>query len=230
MTFSGRSAARKADRFIVAIDGTAASGKSTTAREAAKRLHFTYVDTGAMYRVLTLKAIRDGANLSDGGALAELARTTDVTIREERIFLDGEDVTEEIRLPEVDRKVSLVSSYPEVRKRMVETQRRLGMRGRVICEGRDIGTVVFPDAHLKIFLVADLSERARRRKEELSQRGVEFSQDQVEAELSQRDAFDSSREASPLKRAEDAVIIDTTELTIEEEVERAVEEIEKAMG
>ncbi len=230
MTLSRRWAGQRPGRFIVAIDGTAASGKSTTAREAAKRLSFTYIDTGAMYRVVTLKAIRDGVDLSDGGALAELADRTDITIRGERIFLDGEDVTEQIRLPEVDRRVSLVSSYPEVRKRLVETQRRLGMRGRIICEGRDIGTVVFPDAHLKIFLVADLSERARRRKEELGQRGVELSQEQVEAELSRRDSFDSSRETSPLVRAHDAVLIDTTELTIEEEVERAVEEIEKAMG
>lgn len=230
MTDSRRSSVPGVDRFVVAVDGTAASGKSTTAREAARRLDFTYIDTGAMYRAVTLKALRERIDLSDSRLLAELVKKTDIAIRGERIFLDGADVTEEIRLPEIDRSVSLVSSYAEVRERLVEIQRRLGSDGRVICEGRDIGTIVFPDADVKIFMEADLRERAKRRREELRQRGAELSQEEVEAALSKRDSFDSQREASPLKRAKDAILIDTTHLTIEEEVERAVEEIEKAMG
>ena len=230
MRLSQGRARRKISRFVVAIDGTAASGKSTTAREAARRLGFTYLDTGAMYRALTLKALREEADLSDRASLSELAHRTDITLNRERIFLNGEDVTEEIRLPDVDRNVSLVSSYPEVRERLVEIQRRVGSKGRVICEGRDIGTVVFPDADLKIFIQAELSERAKRRRKELREKGVELSQELVESELSLRDTFDSRREASPLRMAKGAVLIDTTHLTIEEEVERAVREIEKAMA
>lgn len=230
MTSSGSSAARRRERFVVAIDGTAASGKSTTAREAARRLGFIYIDTGAMYRAITLKAIRERVDLSDRRALAELARSAEISTRDETTLLDGEDVSQDIRLPEVDRNVSLVSSYPEVRERLVETQRKLGSGERVICEGRDIGTVVFPDADVKIFMAADLSERAERRREELRHRGAVLSREEVEAELSRRDTFDSEREMSPLTRAEDAVLIDTTHLTIEEEVEKVVEVIKKAMG
>ena len=183
MTSLRSTAAGGKDRFVVAIDGTAASGKSTTAREAARRLHFIYIDTGAMYRAITLKAIRETVDLSDGRALAELAWSTDISTKDDTTLLDGEDVSQDIRSPEVDRNVSLVSSYPEVREKLVEMQRRLGSKDKVLCEGRVIGTVVFPDADLKIFMAADLSERAKRRREELSQRGAEPSREEVEAAI-----------------------------------------------
>ncbi len=217
------------DRFVVAIDGTAASGKSTTGRAVAKRLNFAYIDTGAMYRALTLKALREDLDISDPSGLAELARKTDISLRGERIILDGVDVTDEIRTPEVDANVSLVSSYPEVRERLVELQRAMGKEGRVVCEGRDIGTVVFPEADLKIFMEANLSERAERRRKEQTESGLEVSQERVKSEVARRDRFDSEREASPLRRAEGAILIDTSDLTIEEQVERVVREIEKVM-
>lgn len=218
------------DRFVVAIDGTAASGKSTTARAVAKRLNFSYIDTGAMYRALTLKALKEELDISDPSCLAELARDTDISLREERVILDGVDVTDEIRTPEVDVNVSLVSSYPEVREGLVELQRAMGKEGRVVCEGRDIGTVVFPEADLKIFMEANLSERAKRRRKERTESGLEVSPERVKSEVARRDLFDSQREASPLRRAEGAILIDTTDLTIEEQVEAVVREIEKVMG
>lgn len=212
--------------MVIAIDGPAGAGKSTVARQVAARLGFLYVDTGAMYRAVTLKALRLGINLGDEKALTELARRARLTLRracspEERtrVLLDGEDVTEAIRDPAVSACVSLVAKVPGVRESLTEQQRELAKRGGAVVEGRDIGTCVVPEAERKIFLTAALEERARRRWEELRRAGHEVSREQVLEELRQRDALDSARGVAPLLAAKDAVVIDSTHLSVEETVE-----------
>lgn len=217
----------KSGKIVIAIDGPAASGKSTTARLVARRLGYLHLDTGAMYRAMTLRMLREGIRLDREDEVARVARDTDIVLARSkdgnRVFLQGEDVTEEIRMPEVTQHVSTVSSYPAVRAVLVQQQRKLAENGGVVLEGRDIGTVVFPDADLKIFMVADVAERARRRKEDLRRSGVEIGEDEVVREISERDRKDSSRETSPLRRAEDALELDTSNLSIEEQVEFIVQ-------
>jgi cytidylate kinase len=204
--------------MIVAIDGPAGSGKSTVASTLARRLGFQYLDTGAMYRALTWLARRDGVAFDDGAALGELAREHDVSFPADgRVAVDGEDVSAQIREAEIDRLVPVVARHPEVRAVMRERQRELGAVGDVVMEGRDVGSVVAPDAEVKVFLVADEVERARRRAAERP--GTET---EVAADLRLRD----ERDASNTKPATDAVILDTTALTIEEVVERIVELVE----
>jgi cytidylate kinase len=238
--------------FVLAIDGPAGSGKSTTARLCAERLGFRHLDTGAMYRAVTLKVIRTGTDIVRGAnevrnqkpefrrqnagltkrtraegsidqsALTRLLRRTSVSItwdrRGMRTFLDGKDVSNEIRTPEVSGFVSEVSAIPAVRRKMVAEQRRVAARQAVVCEGRDIGSVVFPDADLKIFLECDARERARRRRLELAENGTHVSPKSVLANLVKRDRIDSGREVSPLRRMPDAVLVDTSDLTVEEQV------------
>jgi len=208
--------------FVVAIDGPAASGKSTTARLAAERLGFVYLDTGAMYRAITWKAGREGVAPEDVAALARLAESTRLELEDDRIRVDGDDVTHAIRAPEISRRVSEIAKVPAVRRAMVTLQRQVAARGSCVVEGRDIGTVVFPDADLKVFLVASLPERARRRARELAVQGVEQPVPEIETEIRERDAIDSGRADSPLTRAPDAVDLDTTGMTIEEQVEAVV--------
>ena len=208
--------------FVVAIDGPAASGKSTTARLAAERLGFVYLDTGAMYRAITWKAGREGVAPEDVAALARLAESTRLELEDDRIRVDGDDVTDAIRAPEISRRVSDIAKVPAVRRAMVTLQRQVAARGSCVVEGRDIGTVVFPDAALKVFLVASLPERARRRARELAVQGVEQPVPEIETEIRERDAIDSGRADSPLTRAPDAVDLDTTGMTIEEQVEAVV--------
>lgn len=212
--------------MVIAIDGPAGSGKSTTARMVAQRLGFLYLDTGAMYRALTLKALREGLNLEDEAALGALADRTEVEFvrREEglRTLLDGEDVSEKIRLPEVTAKIASVCRVPHVREVLVRRQREMGRDGGIVMEGRDIGTVVFPDAELKIYLDADVEERARRRRRELAKQGVVVSFEDVKRDMLERDRRDIEREHGPLRRAEDVVVVDTTTLTIAEQVDRIV--------
>jgi cytidylate kinase len=219
--------------FVVAIDGPAASGKSTTARLAADRLDFVYLDTGAMYRAVTWKALERGVELGDEAALGELAGATRVEFRNAGdavcVVVDGEDVTERIREPRVSRAVSVVSRVPSVRRAMVRIQRELAARGRCVVEGRDIGTVVFPDAPVKIFLAATLRERARRRRAELAARGVTQSLAELEAEIRERDAMDSDRADSPLRQAPDAILLDTTGMTIEAQVAEVVRLVRDAL-
>jgi cytidylate kinase len=204
--------------MIVAIDGPAGSGKSTVASTLALRLGFQYLDTGAMYRALTWLARRDGVAFEDGAALGELAREHEVSFSTDgRVVVDGEDVSSEIREAEIDRLVPVVARHPEVRAVMRERQRELGAARDVVIEGRDIGSVVVPDAEVKVFLVADEAERARRRAAERP--GTEM---EVAADLRLRD----ERDAANTKPAADAVILDTTALTIEEVVERIVELVE----
>ena len=213
-------------RPVVAIDGPAGSGKSTTARLAAERLGYTYLDTGAMYRAVTLKALREGVDVRDADAVARLAAEAEIELTLQdgvpRVYLDGEDVSDDIRLPEVSRNIGPVADNPRVREILVARQRELGRKGGIVAEGRDIGTVVFPDAEVKFFLTASPEERARRRMKELAQKGIDHSLEQVRREIEKRDREDVSRPVGALKKAQDAIELDTTELGIEEQVERVV--------
>lgn len=211
-----------AREFIVAIDGTAGSGKSTTARLAARELMFLHLDTGAMYRAVTLTVIRQKLDLNDTARLSEVVAQTTIDLKPEqgptRVIMDGEDVTRAIRTPEVDRMVSQVSVVPAVREHLVAQQRRIAHGRKVVCEGRDIGSVVFPRADLKFYMDCDLNARARRRHVELHDTGVAQTGKSIADNLSQRDYIDSTRAHSPLTRVPDAVLLDTTNLTIDEEV------------
>lgn len=213
-------------RPIVAIDGPAGAGKSTVAKGVAERLGYIYVDTGAMYRAVALKVIREKIAVSDHAAIAALARRLDIRFEkvgdEQRIFVDGEDVTEAIRTAEATRLSSPVSAIKGVRKRLVELQRKMGERGGIVMEGRDIGTVVFPNAEVKVFLTASAGERARRRTDQLRQMGVEADVQQIAAEISERDLRDSSRSEAPLKQAPDAVLIETDGLTLEQVINAVI--------
>ncbi|MEN9218485.1 MAG: bifunctional pantoate--beta-alanine ligase/(d)CMP kinase [Gloeomargarita sp. DG_2_bins_126] len=204
---------------VVAIDGPAGAGKSTVSRLVAQRLGLTYLDTGALYRAMTWAVLRAGVPLSDGVGVAEVAAQAQVELRwqpELRVFLDGEDCTTIIRTPEVTQAVSQVAAQPAVRQRLLGIQRRYGERGGIVVEGRDIGTTVFPDAELKIFLTASVQERAQRRWRELQQQGVTGLEMAAIAEaIQQRDAQDSQRRVSPLRQAADAVVIDSDGLDVE---------------
>jgi cytidylate kinase len=213
--------------LVIAIDGPAASGKSTTARLVAEHLGYLHIDTGAMYRAVTLKVLRSGLSPSDESRIPALL--TDISVSFKRsgdtchVLLDGEDVSDEIRTSRVTRAVSAVSSLAVVREAMVREQRKLGARGGVVLEGRDIGTVVFPDADLKVFLVAGLDARAGRRRKELRDRGLDADEKTLRSEIEERDRLDSTRAASPLRRAVDAIVVDTSNLSIEEQVSRVLE-------
>ncbi len=208
--------------LIIAIDGPAGSGKSTTARRVAARLGYLYLDTGAMYRAATLQVLRLGIDPADAGAVAAAVEACTIALEPSadgvRVFLDGEDVSDEIRTPEVTRHASAVSEVPRVRDVLVAAQRRMGRQGGVVLEGRDIGTVVFPEADLKIYLDAEVRIRAERRQAELAARGTPVDVAAVERDIVRRDAHDAGREHSPLRRAEDAIVVDTTRLSIEEQV------------
>ncbi|MBK7140628.1 MAG: (d)CMP kinase [bacterium] len=211
---------------VIALDGPAGSGKSTTARLLAARLKYNYLDTGAMYRALTVLALRRRILPSDGLLLKRLADEMHIRFETHtdvnRIFVNDEDLTERIRTPEITRHVSEVSAHRGVREAMVAKQQELGRNGNIVAEGRDTTTVVFPDAHLKIYLDASLECRAQRRLLDLVKMGIETSLEEQESDLRRRDNFDSGRQHSPLRRAEDAHMIDTTILTIEEQVDRIV--------
>jgi CMP/dCMP kinase len=220
----------RTNRIIIAIDGPAASGKSTTARKVARMLGYTYIDTGAMYRSVTLKAIRrnviDDLRRSPESVVALLE---DITIRfdGDHVFLDGTDVTEAIRDNLVSREVSFISSLKPVRDRLRQMQQELGKLRGVVMDGRDIGTIVFPDAELKIFLVADARERAERRYAELKAKSKRASGlpgiEELEEEIRERDRADAEREHAPLRKHPDAVEIDTSDLTVEQQVQKVYE-------
>ena len=209
--------------LVIAIDGPAGAGKSTVARGLADELGATYLDSGAMYRCVALAALRAGADLDDGVALGRIAVEAEITLTPEAVILDGEDVTEEIRAPEVSVAASRVSVHPEVRAAMVARQRALVANGDWVAEGRDIGTVVVPDASVKIFLTADPGERARRRAAELGADPAVVLQEQT-----LRDEQDIQREHSPLRPAPGAVEVDTTGKSIDEVVEEIAQLVREA--
>lgn len=219
--------------LIVAIDGPAGSGKSTTARAVAQALGFLYLDTGAMYRAMALAFLRADEPPTEGGAAAVL-KGTSIDVRHEggemRVLLNGEDVSRRIRAQDAGQVVSRISALPAVREKMVAEQRRIARErvaaeGGVVLDGRDIGTVVFPDADVKIFLVADVEERARRRLAERREQGEEASLEEVKREIEARDRADRERSLAPLRRAEDAVELDTTDRTVSEQVQVVVEHV-----
>lgn len=220
-------------KILIAIDGPAGSGKSTTAKLVAKRMGYVYLDTGAMYRAITLKVLTSHTDPSSEKEVVKLAVEANIMFETNGgsicVFLDGNDVTKEIRSEEVTKNVSLVSSYPGVREIMVEKQRAIGAMKGCVVDGRDIGTVVFPDADFKFFMIADIMERARRRQAELSESGTELPIVQVVHDLKERDKKDSTREMSPLRKADDAIEIDTTNLTIEEQVAKILNYVDEAM-
>jgi cytidylate kinase len=217
--------------LVIAIDGPAAAGKSTTARGVAARLGLLYVDTGAMYRALAVKVLRRGIAPGDQAALEALLPDTSVSLLasggEVAVLLDGEDVTGEIRNERVGEMASAIATNAAVRVFLVEQQRRLARDGGVVMEGRDIGTVVLPEAELKIYLIAGSAVRSERRWRELVERGQELPLADVRQMIEERDRRDSEREASPLRAAPDAVTIDTTDLTIEDQVEAVIAEAER---
>ncbi len=215
-------------KIIIAIDGPSGSGKSTIAKYLADELGATYIDTGAMYRAITYEAL--SKNIADDAEkVIELLKDLDLKIKYEngvtRVFVNGKEVTDYIRSAEVNSKVSDISKIPEVRKKMLQIQRELGKNQTVVAEGRDTTTVVFPNADFKIYLTADLDVRAERRLKEYEEKGVVITYEEVRDNLAQRDKIDSSREISPLKKAEDAFEVDSTSLSIKEELDLILEKI-----
>ena len=222
----------RANGLVVAIDGPTGAGKSSAGRALAAQLGYTYIDTGAMYRALALKASRSGVSLDAEEALAALLRASSIQLADggRRVLLDGEDVTADVRSREMSRASSLVSVHPGVRVEMVARQRELGRAGGVVLDGRDIGTAVFPDAEVKFYLDADPAERARRRLGELRASGSDASFDAIEKEVRERDYTDTNRAESPLQRAWDALALDTTALAHEEVVERLLAAVRAREG
>ena len=203
---------------IIAIDGPAGAGKSTVSKICAARLGYTYIDTGAMYRAVALKTLLSGKPVED------LIGDIDIKLDEAaRVFLDGREVTKEIRTPEVSKGASDVAKFGFVRKKLTELQREMARQGSVIMDGRDIGTQVLPNADLKIFLTASVEERARRRFEELKEKNLAADFEQIKKEITLRDKQDTEREIAPLAQAEDAILLDTTDLSIEQVVEKILE-------
>lgn len=212
--------------YSVAIDGPAGAGKSTIARKVAKKRNYIYVDTGAMYRAMALYLIHDQVSPDDPEAIAKACKYADISIEyqdgEQVVLLNGENVNAYLRTEEVGNMASVCSAVPAVRLKLVELQRKLAAKANVIMDGRDIGTYVLPDADVKIYLTASSRTRAKRRYLELKEKGVDCDLDEIEKDIIERDARDMNREFAPLRQAEDAVLIDSSNMTIDEVVERIV--------
>lgn len=217
----------------IAIDGPAAAGKSTVAKQLAEALSFVYIDTGAMYRAITLHCLRNGIPLSNEKAILSLLNETTIDLqygeKGQHVLLNDEDVTDEIRQNEVSRNVSHIAKIPSVRDEMVERQRKLAEDINIIMDGRDIGTNVIPDAEVKIFLIASVEERAQRRYDENVKKGIPSDLMKLKAEIAERDKLDREREHAPLKQADDAIAIDTTSLTIDEVVAEIMKQVKKVL-
>lgn len=222
---------KKKKRLVIAIDGPSGAGKSTVAKLVARRLGYTYIDTGAMYRAVGWQVKQHGIDPADETALARLCARTDVMIEhdtgEQRVLVNGIDVTGKIRTPEMGMMASTVSKSPAVRSRLLVLQRGLGALGGVVMDGRDIGTVVFPDADVKFYLDASAEERGRRRWQELKEKGMDVDRSAITEEIRARDLQDSTREIAPLKRARDARYVDSSTMTIDEVVREMLSSIDE---
>ena len=212
--------------MIIAIDGPAGSGKGTIAKLLSERLNFINIDTGAMYRCVALKMLENNMNLDNYDEIHKILNEIDINFEGEKVLLNGKDVSKDIRSIEVSNFVSPVSAIGFVREKMVDLQRKLGEKNNVVMEGRDIGTVVFPNAEIKIYLDATPEERARRRLAQNTANNIESNYEQILKDIIERDTRDSTREISPLKKADDAIVIDSTNLTIEEVVNKAIKLVE----
>ena len=214
----------------IAIDGPAGAGKSTISKATAKRLGFIYIDTGAMYRAVGLAAVRRGINTTDADAVISILDDINITLSYDesgqQIFLNGENVSDDIRLPEISVAASNVAVIPSVRLKLVELQRELAAHNDVLMDGRDIGTYVLPDAEVKIFLTASVEERAKRRYRELIGKGIKADITEVKTDMEYRDKNDSEREFAPLKPAEDSIVLDNTDLSLEQSVNKICEIVE----
>lgn len=218
-------------RISIAIDGPAGAGKSTVAKIVAAKKGYIYLDTGAMYRTLTYKAIRDQINVDDENALYDSLMQSNISFEMgekcQEVFLDSENVTDKIRSRDINLGVSAVSAHAKVRKEMVQRQQEYGKNGGVVMDGRDIGTHVMPNAEVKIYLIATVSERAKRRHEENIQKGIESNLAELEREIANRDLFDSTREVAPLTKAVDAIELDSTSMSLEAVVEEILKIVDK---
>lgn len=223
--------AERDNRFVIAIDGPAGSGKSTVSKIIARKLGILYIDTGAMYRALTLKAVRHHVDLHNDAALTALAHSTRIDLITSagglRVYLDGEDVSDLIRTPELTNNVKFVARVPGVRAEMVRLQRLVGQAQSAVLEGRDIGTVVFPDADYKFYLDASVAERANRRYKELRTMGHQADLEQIRRDIVARDESDFKREVGALKKADDAILVDTSTYTIDQSAEALLQRIDR---
>lgn len=215
------------ENIIVAIDGPAGSGKSTIAKIIAEKLGFTYIDTGAMYRMITLYCLENNIDITNNSEIEKTLKNINLDMQKDKFYLNSKDVTTEIREDRVNKNVSSVASIKVIRKNLVDLQRKISLNKNVILDGRDIGTVVFPNAQVKIYLLASPEERAKRRHREFLEKNIETSFEEVLKSIKDRDYIDSHRIESPLKKANDAFELDTTNLKIEEVVNFIIEKIKK---